>query len=175
MNAYVIILTLFWQCFSAVPVVKAADADILWNRAISMAKQGQMDMAFIDFRMLVHSYPDARQKPTAQLGLGEYHFSHHSFSLAAKEFKDFYNQYPKRQDSVIALAYLYKMAQMNGQNHLMEEYRQKIISSRQVAFIFKDSQSFRYVSGFQHKYEVVFYIDKIEVWVNGNFFVSVSI
>ena len=173
MRLAVIILILSWQCLGSVPVTNAADADILWGKAVELAKQGQMDLAFINFRMLVDVYPDFPKTPTAQLDLGEYYFLQNNYPLAAQEFQNFSTKYPKRQESLIALSYLYKIAQINGQKQSMQEHQKRIVASHQAVFIFKDSKSLEYVSGFQRKYKLVFYIDKLEVFANGKLFVTV--
>lgn len=174
MKPCVIILILFWQCCCCESFLNAADADILWSRAVNMAQQGQVDLAFINFRMLVDSYPDSPKSPAAQFGLGEYYFLQNNFALASQEFENFYVKYPKKQESVIALAYLYKIAQMRGQKEAVSRYQKRIASAHPVAFIFKDSKIFQYSSGLQHKYKLVLYIDRIEVLVDGKSFVKIS-
>lgn len=173
MRLTAIILILFWQCCCCVPLLNAADADTLWAQAVQMAKQREMDFAFINFRMIVDTYPDSTQSPAAQFDLGEYYFLENYFTLAIAEFEGIYTKHPRQKESMVALAYLYKIAQMKGQKDQMSRYQKQIISSYRAAFIFKDSRSFEYLSGFQHKHKLVFYIDRIEVFADGKLFVEV--
>ena len=154
-------------------MTNAADADILWSRAVEMAKQGQMDMAFLNFRMLADTYPDVPQNPAAQFNVGEYYFLQNNFPLAVKEFKSLFIQHSKQKESLMALVYLYKMAQSIGDENSMKSYQKKIISLHQNTFIFQDHKSFEYISGLQHKYKFVFTINGIEVLMDGHLFTRV--
>lgn len=168
----VIILTLFWQsCW--VVAVNAADADVLWTRAVTMAQQGQMDLAFTNFRMIVDDYPDSAKTPKAQLDVGEYYYSQNDFNSALPEFENIVRQHPKDKESLIALAYLFKMAQLQGQKEAMGKYQKQLASSHPFALVFNNSKSLECTSGFLHKYKMVFQIDRIEVFKDGRSFVEI--
>src|SRR5437868_994201 len=110
MRFAVIILILLWQSCCCSASLNAADADLLWTRAVELAKVGQADGAFVNFHMLVQAYPDFSRTASAQFDLGEYFFFQNNFEQAAAEFKNTYAKYPKSKESLVALAYLYKMA-----------------------------------------------------------------
>jgi tetratricopeptide (TPR) repeat protein len=155
------------------PILNAADADILWNEAVANVKEGENDFAFINFHMLVETCPDYRKRSAAEFSLGEYYFTQKNYRSAIEEFEKLYTAYPKCQEALIAMAYLYKIAREAGRNDAADEYRKKMIVARPVSFIFKDKESLRYLSGFQHKYNVVRYIDRIEILMDGKLFVEV--
>jgi hypothetical protein len=167
----VIILTLFWH-WSFATNLNAADADVLWTRAVSMAQQGQVDMAFTNFRMIVDSYPTFSKGALARLDVAEYYFLQNDLHSAVIEFENLCLQYPKGHESFIALAYLYKIAQMQGKKEDMALYQKRLMSSHPFALIFKNNKSFEVVSGF-HKYKAMFQIDKIEVWIDDRLFVQI--
>jgi hypothetical protein len=55
----------------------------------------------------------------------------------------------------------------------MEEYRNKAASFRQLTFIFNDKKSFNFLSGFQRNHKLVYYINKVDLYVNGELFTEV--
>ncbi len=138
-----------------------------------MAKGGDADFAFMRFRILVHDYPDSRRAVDARFALGEYYFLRGNFAMAIQEFGDFCARYPKREETLAALGYLYQMARMQGQTDAMKKYRDRVIASRQVILIFNEKKSFQFFSGFQRRHKVVFYIDKIEVLIDDKLFCEV--
>jgi tetratricopeptide (TPR) repeat protein len=168
-----VFILLLCQCLVCVPLAHAGDAEVLWAQAVDMAKRGEPDFAFMDFRMLFDTCPDFFRRSAVEFSLGEYYFSQHMFSLAIPQFEDLYAKDPKGREALVALVYLYKMAEAGGRLEAAKDYQKKIITSHPVVFIFKNSQSVEYFSGFQHKYKVVFYINRIEVLIDGNLFVEI--
>ncbi len=164
-----IVFLLFVQYCGVVPV-NAAEDGIVWEEAVQMAKRGDADFAFMYFRILAHDYPDSRRAVDAQFALGEYYFLQGNFAVAAQEFGDFCARYPKRKETLAALGYLYQMARMQGQTDAMKKYRDRVVASHQVILIFDEKQSFQFLSGFQRRHKVAFYIDKIEVWIDDKLF-----
>ncbi len=173
MNArkYIISGLLLAACYQ--PCLNAADADILWNKALGHAKEGEIDFAFMNFQMLIDTYPDFRNKSAAMFSLGEYYFAQHNFSAAVKEFEHLYDAYPKSREALFSLSYLYKIALAQGRGDVAQEYQRKMIAAHAVVFIFKDKESLEYRSGFQHKYNFIFYIDRIQVLMDGELFIEV--
>jgi hypothetical protein len=169
----VIILTLFWQSWLCVGPTNAADADILWRRATSMVKQGQVDLAFSNFRMIATSYPTFSKSSAVRLVLGEYYFLNNDLRSAHTEFEYSYTKYPKDKESLIALAYLYKMSQTKGDQEKMDFYQKALITLHPLALVFKDSKLFELVSEFKRHYKVEFFIDRIEVSIDGRLFVAI--
>ncbi|MDE2028617.1 MAG: outer membrane protein assembly factor BamD [Candidatus Omnitrophica bacterium] len=173
MKLYVIILSLLLQGVVAVPCVRASEAGLEWQEAVASAKQGEYDFAFMGFHSITHFYPDSRWAPASFFGLGEYFFLQKNFSMAAAEFENFYKRYPKRQESLIALVYLYKIAQIEKKPNLVKKYRHQVASFRQLTFIFNERKYFKYFSAFQRKYKLVYYINKVGLYVNGGLFTEV--
>ena len=173
MRLYVIILSLLLQgCFWA-PCVKASEAGLEWQDAIGSAKQGEYDFAFMNFRTILEDYPNSRYCLSAKFALGEYYFLQNNLQAASDEFKSFYAKYPQHEEALIALVYLFKIAQIQKNPNTMKNYRNKAASFRQLTFIFNDKKSFKYLSGFQRKHKLVYYINKVELYVNGQLFTEV--
>ena len=173
MKLYVIILSLLLQGCFLVPCVKASEADLVWQDAVRSAKQGEYDFAFMDFNTILQSYPSSHYCLAAEFALGEYYFLQNNLQMASDEFKDLYTKYPQHQEALIALMYLFKIAQIQDHPDDMKDYRNKTASFRQLAFIFNEKKSFKFLSGLQHKYKLVYYINKVELYVNGELFTEV--
>ncbi len=172
---YVIILSLLLQGFLWVTCVEASEADLEWNEAVGLAKQGENDFAFMAFRGVLDDCPSSPHCLAAAFAQGEYYFLQNNLSLASDEFKDFYAKYPQHQEALIALIYLIKIAQLQQHPDDMKEYRSKAASFRQLIFIFNDKKYFKFLSGFQRKHQLVYYINKVELYVNGQLFTKVSL
>lgn len=172
-----IIILLLILCAGASLANASADSsegDRLWGQAVDFAKKGDTNFAFMNFDLLIRTCPGSPRIQAAHFSLGEYYFNEHNYRMATKEFSDFANTHTKDQESLIALAYLYKIAQLQGQKEAAEQCREKIATSHQTMFIFKDSKSFRYASALQHRYELILHIDKINVTIDEKPFVEIS-
>jgi outer membrane protein assembly factor BamD (BamD/ComL family) len=173
MKTTIIFLSLLLQaCFWA-PGVKASEADLQWQEAVRSVQQGDYDFAFMGFKTILENYSDSSRCMAAEFAMGEYFFLQKNFGMASDEFKDFYTKYPQHQESLAALVYLFKIAQIENRTEDIKEYREKIASFRQLAFIFNDRRSFKFVSGFLHKHRLVYHINKVELYVNGKLFAEV--
>ena len=173
MKLYVIILSLLLQGCFWVPCVKASEADLEWQDAVESAKLGEYDFAFMDFHTIPEFYPESRWAMPAEFAQGEYYFLGNDLQLACDTFENFYARYPQHQEALIALVYLYKIAQIQNRPDDMKAYLHKIASFRQITFIFNDKKFFKFLSGFQRKHMLVYYINKVELYVNGTLFTEV--
>lgn len=173
MKQYVIILSLLVQGYFWVPCVNASEADLEWKDAIESAKQGENDFAFMDFQTIRDDYPQSRYFLTSEFAQGEYFFLQNNLQMASDEFKNFYAKYPQHEEALIALAYLYKIAKLQHSPDEMKAYRNKVAAFHQFTFIFNDKKFYKFVSGFQRKHTLVCYINKVELYVNGQLFTEV--
>ena len=173
MRLYAIILSLLLQGCFWVPCVNASEANLEWQDAIQLAKQGEYDFAFMGFKTITDNYPNSPRFLAATFAQAEYYFLENNLQAASDEFKAFYNKCPKHEESLIALVYLFKIAQIHNSPDDIKAYRNKIASFRQLTFIFNDKKSFRFFSGLQRKYRLVYHINKVELYVNGQLFTEV--
>jgi outer membrane protein assembly factor BamD (BamD/ComL family) len=175
MKLYVIILSLLLQGSVWMTTANASEANIEWRNAIGFVKSGQPDFAFMDFHTIAETCPASRHSQDAEFAEGEYYFTENAFSSASATFLDFYAKYPRNEQAMIALAYLYQITKIEKDTKSMEKYRGMIASFRQLTFIFNDEKSFKYVSGFRRKYKLEYTINKAQVYVNGELFTEVSL
>jgi hypothetical protein len=173
MKLYVIILSLLVQGCFWVTCVKASEAGQEWKEAIGFAKQGENDFAFMDFQSVLDEFPQSRYCLPAEFAQAEYYFLQNNWPLASEEFESFYTQYPRHQEALIALAYLFQMAKIQKHPEDMEKYRNEAASFRQLTFIFNDKKFFNFLSGFQRRHKLVYYINKVELYVNDKLFTEI--
>jgi hypothetical protein len=173
MKLYVIILSLLLQGCFWITCVKASEADLEWKEAIGLAKQGDNDFAFMDFQTLLDDCPHSTYCLPAEFAQGEYYFLQSNWQMASDEFENFYTQFPRNQEALIALAYLFQIAKIQKNQDEMNKYRSEAASFRQLTFIFNDKKSFRFLSGFQRRHKLVYYINKVELYVNGRLFTEI--
>lgn len=173
MKLYVIILSLLLQGCFWVSCAKASEADLQWKEAIGFAKQEEYDFAFMDFQTILDDCPNSHYCMDAAFAKGEYYFLQNNLNLASDEFKRFYTKYPHREESLIALAYLFQIAKIQKHQEDMKKYRNMAASFRQLTFIFNDNKSFKFISGFQRKHNLVYYINRVDLYVNGELFTEV--
>jgi outer membrane protein assembly factor BamD (BamD/ComL family) len=173
MKIYAIILSLLLQGVWWNTCAKASEGDLEWKEGVQQVQEGEPDFAFMDFKMIHDDYPKSGHALSAAFSEGEYYFLKDELSLASDAFKNFYTQYPERQESMAALAYLYQIAKMQNHQAQMKEYRAKVVAFRQLTFIFKENKSFKFSSGFQRQYKLVYTIDKVALYVNGKLFTEV--
>lgn len=173
MKLYVIILSLLLQGCFWVTCVKASEADLEWKEAIGFAKQGENDFAFMDFQTVLGDCPHSRYCLAAGFAQGEYYFLQNNLQMASDEFKDFYAKFPRHEEALIALAYLFQIAKIQKRTDEMEKYRSEAATFRQLTFIFNDTKLFNFQSGFQRKHKLVYHINKVELYVNDKLFTEI--
>ncbi len=173
MKLYVIILSLLLQGGFVVTCVKASEADLEWKEAIGFAQQGEYDFAFMGFQTILGDCPDARHCLAAEFAQGEYYFLQNNLPMASDAFKSFYAKYPRHEEALIALAYLFQIAKIQNLSADMKEYRSEAASFRQLIFIFNDKKFYKFLSGFQRRHQLIYYINKVELYVNGQLFTEI--
>jgi|GEM_PF-2307147 mRNA-degrading endonuclease HigB of HigAB toxin-antitoxin module len=173
MKLYVIILSLLLQGCFWITCVKASEVDLEWKEAVGFTKQEEYDFAFMDFRTILDNCPSSRYCLAAEFAQGEYYFLKNNLNLATDEFESFYTKYPHHEEALIALAYLFQIAKIQKHPDEMKKYQNMAADFRQLTFIFNDKKSFKFISGFQRKHKLVYYINKVDLYVNGELFTEV--
>jgi hypothetical protein len=87
---------------------------------------------------------------------------------------NFINDYPDSEGLSFALMYLLKAAEIRRQETLAEKLKNKIISLKRLSFLFRESKGWTYKSPLNKKYRVIYYIDKVEFYVDDKLFEKIS-
>jgi outer membrane protein assembly factor BamD (BamD/ComL family) len=173
MVRHVLFLFLMVQGCCWVTCVNASEADVQWKEAVGLARQGENDFAFMDFKTILDDYPSSRYALPADFAQGEYYFLQNNLTMASDAFKNFYTKYPQHEEALIALAYLFKIAKIQHQTNDLKKYQNQAANFKQLTFIFNENKYFKFLSGFQRNHKLVYYINKVDLYVNGELFTEV--
>ena len=133
-----------------------------------------MDFAFMHFRSLLINYPDSKYAHDALFAIGEYYFIAGDYNNTIEALSNFINDYPDSEGLSFALMYLLKAAEIRRQEPLAEKLKNKIISLKRLSFLFRESKGWTYKSPLRIKYRVIYYMDKVEFYVDDKLFEKIS-
>ena len=152
----------------------AYDDKTLYLRALTAARRGDTDFAYMDYRFLLREYPNTKYKDKALLAQAEYTYMVPDYTNAVLMLQAYLAQYPKSDARLFVLAYLYQIAQAEKNDELGEQYRKAIIDCKQVSLVFRDRKEYKFQSPLGRKLKAVFAIDSIEFSANGELLTKIS-
>ncbi|MCQ9207950.1 MAG: outer membrane protein assembly factor BamD [Omnitrophica bacterium] len=154
-------------------IAGAQTAKSLYSQANESLRSDKKDFAFIYFSSIVEKYPESRFAEDALFAVGEYYFEVADYYNAVDNFSSFVNKYPQSQARVFAMAYLLDIAVKRGKIKLIRELEKKIVAFRQFVFLFENSKEYYYLSPFAKEYKVVYFIEKVEFYIDGELFAKI--
>ena len=149
-------------------------ASALYSTGREAAKQGEYDSAFLSFRALLQGHPTSRYARRALFALGEYYFLTGSYRDSAEAFLQLIEEDPEAKNAIFCLAYLYKIALNNDDQELTAKLERTIVTFHQLSLVFRETRQFSYRSSLSRRHKVVYYIDKVEFYVDGELFAQIS-
>ncbi len=149
------------------------EARKLYSEGLSLARRGDVDFAFARYQMLLENYPDAEFIDDVLFAAGEYYFSISNYYNAAALFNKLIIQYPESKALPFVLGYLAKICRMENKENLAENLEKTIIRFKQTSFLFSNFKEYKYVSSFYKKYKVVYFIDRVEIYINDKLFAKI--
>lgn len=170
-NKLLVILVLF---FLFCPAVYSQDSNEIYREGIEAARAGDLDYAFMYFQALVREYPESRHGQDALFAVGEYYFKMADYADANNVFIKLINTYPDSRGEIFALAYLLKIAESQDKADLAQDLAEEIITSKRLILLFKDSKEYKYKSPLRKAYKAVYYMDKVNFYLDGELFVQIS-
>lgn len=166
--AVMLLLFLFWH------VVHAREDRRIFALASKYAKADNIDIAFQQYQMILADYPDSKFRGDALFAEGEYYFMISQYQKSSAAFHKCARYFPKASEGLFALLYLFRIAEIQNDELIAERLKRIIVSRKQLGFIFKDSKEYLYRSPLYRHYKAVFQIDKISLYVEGEFFAEIS-
>lgn len=145
----------------------------LYSQAVKYARSGDTDSAFMYFRRFLRAYPKSRFSERALFAIGEYYFQIADYYDAARIFMRFINNYPQSKARPFALAYLLTLANITGKEELTKDLEKEIISSQQITFLFREFKEYEYSSPLSKRHKAVYFIDKVEFYIDEELFTQV--
>lgn len=147
-----------------------ADDQALFQKGVNAGISNQTDFAFSYFDMIVKNHRGSRYYPQALFSSGEYFFRSRAFRDAKHMFRELSNDYSDSELRPFALAYLLRLAKQEGKRLEAKELEKEIVKARQVCLVFKDFKEYSFTSPLNIIYKAQFFIDKVEVYINGRLF-----
>ena len=173
LKMYQKIVSIFICCLCCVTgLVSFAYASGTINNARDRSDADDLRM-FLKLRSQLQRETRKDKKRPIYFAFGEYHFKIKSFHDAQTIFRKYARDNIDGIDSLLANVYLYKIAQNNGKQEEQEEIKQKIFASPFI-LLFDEYKTINYISVFGNEYEVRYFVDKIEVFLNGEIFEQIN-
>jgi|SRR3989338_4414747 len=171
---FIIIILVFFN-ISCVSLTK----DNYYLDIIKEAKSGSVDFAFMKMRNYLKDNPDSKYVPEIKFSIIEYYFQINNYNEAISELSAYLNSYPQEQNSVFAYALLYKIIlkykkDSKASPGLLRRL-EDLFFSKPLFLVFAESKSKQYRSALNNTYKIVNYLDKIEIFRNGELFFEISL
>jgi hypothetical protein len=145
----------------------------VFSRGVQFARAGQKDFAYMEFRAIVRDYPRSKFHALALFATGEHLFLANDPQQAQGVFQNYVTSYPDAKGRIFALAYLWKIAQIQEDEISTEQSVREIVNLKQISLIFRKSQEYKYHSPMNSPYLAVIHIDHIEIFTGGSLFAKI--
>lgn len=133
---------------------------------------------FMKLRAIVNDYPESLQAEDARFGIAEYFYYQKDYHDALIEFSKFIKKYPEGNATIFAKIYLLKIYSDPRHNVEIEKSLsmdiEKELYSRPLFLLFSEYEKKSYLSPLGNTYEVRSYTDRVEVYLNGMVFYTVT-
>lgn len=167
---------LFLLLFSLIVFLPSARAgeDVKFRKAAqSYVRKGNRELAYMQYRQILHQFPKSCFFSEAVWSEAEYLFLFGDVPGSKQAFENFLKNNPTGDASLFALAYLWKIAKEQRDSRAEAEIVQQIIKLQPVRLVFRNSQVRDYTSPLGRPHKAVLQIDKISFYVQGTLFAEI--
>ncbi|MCK4423215.1 MAG: hypothetical protein KAV18_04010, partial [Candidatus Omnitrophica bacterium] len=146
--------------------------------AINLCKKGKNEFGLLKFNKVIEKYPDSPWTRMSIFSAAEIYVGLNCYNDAVKLWIRYMSDYPDNKETILAKIYLViTMTRMKGASEVEAEQfleqLKKQIFSKPVFLGFKEYKKYVYKSAVKNKYELREYVDKIEVYLNGEIFYKI--
>lgn len=174
MKKQVKVIIVFFMCLAVIsPLVFAQSGRSVYFRGIRAAKSGKNDFAFMYFRDFFQNEPNSPLAEHALFALGEYCYFSGNLSQAAQFFNRFIARYPKSKAKIFACGYLLDSARKSNRQELAKRIEREIVTFYQLSLVFSKYKRFVYNSAFDKKYKALYYMNKVEIYIDDRLFTEI--
>jgi outer membrane protein assembly factor BamD (BamD/ComL family) len=145
----------------------------LYRDGIKAMRNGDIDTAFMNFHLLLNTNPNSSFAHDCLLALGDYYFSNNAHSDACHIFEQFMDQFPESEAKIFVFAYLLEIAAREKNEELIKNLKKEIITFMQISLLFRDFKEYKYSPSYSKNYKAVYFIDKIEFYVDEVLFTKI--
>ena len=141
-----------------------------YSTAKRAVKAGDIDYAFMCFRSILHLKPESKYYKEALFAAGEYYYYIGDYRSAEKAFSEFIDAFPKDKALPFSAVYLLKISSQKQISKTIAGLRKKIITFKQLSLLFSEYKELFFISPLNLHYKAVYFIDRIEIYVNEELF-----
>jgi len=161
---------IFFLVFSITQVVYAQEDRALYYSGVNAALNGETDFAFMEFHALLNGHRMSKYYKDALFSAGEYYYSIKDYANAAGSFSKFIENYSEANSLPFAIAYLVKINKIAGTQQIIYDLKRKLIEFMQLSLLFSEFKEYTHESALNMRYKARYFIDKIEIYIDGKLF-----
>lgn len=167
---FLIIFILIWINLSCASL----NRDKAYWEAAQEGKAGNIDFAFLQLTDYLRENPDSIYAPHARFAICEYYLENKGYRDAIEHLTKYIIDYREEKNIVFARAMLYKiLMEYKDEPQFVEKIKESLFS-KSVFLIFSESKTKQYKSIFNNTYQIIDYVDKIEVFKNGQLILKIT-
>ena len=159
---------------SSIDKVYSQDDKSLYLNAVQIAKENKQDFAFMYLRRLLEEFPESEYAKDALFAIGEYYFSAGDSRNAYKTLNQLIKDYPNFDAKPFAISYLLNIVEKEEAGLLIEKLKKELVISQQVSLVFREFEELEYRSALNKHYKALLFIDKIEIYIDNEFFAEIT-
>jgi hypothetical protein len=164
--------------FSAQELCAIEYARARYDAAIRYIKNKQPDFALMEFRSVIRDFPKSPLAQRSVFAIAEYCYDNKMYHEAINDFTRYVRSCPDPKAGVFAKAYLLKIIEESNdptwEEKKMFDDIKKEIFSKPLFLLFKEYKKTSYQSPSRNRFKIKYYIDNIEVYRNGQLFLTLK-
>jgi len=130
-------------------------------------------LKFLPLRLRLLDKIRDSERQNINFAVAEYYFWDNDFIDAQRDFQDFVAKAPVGINSLLGNVYLYKIAHIHGNEKQMEAIKKDLFQNRFI-LLFDKFKTLTYASLWKNEYEVHYFVDRIEIFLNGEIFEEIK-
>jgi len=166
----IIITSIFFAVIAWADYSYAKGGQLLYEAAQESVQNGDIDFAFMYFHSLLDYAGASLYYEQALFATGEYYWRINDFYNAEKSFMDFIKHYPHSKGLPFAIVYLLRINREAQNREVASDLRKKVIAFQQLSLLFSEFKELLYKSPLGLEYKALYFIDRVEIYINGELF-----
>jgi len=170
---YIFILLIALQILSPKINGHAQEDRSLYNQGIRAVNEKNFNLAFMYFQQFLRAYPDSKLAESVLFAIGEYYFSIKAYYDSFHTFSRLVKGFPESKARLFAMVYLLETAKRENKQDAVNELKKQIVTYQKVKLLFSDFKEYTYTAPASRKYKAIYYIDRVEIFIDEEFFTEI--
>ena len=147
--------------------LKQAQASQDYLLAQDFVRDKNREFAFMYFLSVLRDDANPGHRQEALFAAAEYYFLAADYVDSFNTLNEFLENYPHSELKILALFYLLKISESWELPELSKIIEKQITGLKRVVLVFKENQERNFISPLGLKYKIIYYIDKLEFYIDG--------